>query len=437
MAKKCCCNKGCSCGPEIADLQTQIDNTCEGVRTIYRYEPSATPGLNVRFWDSTHGAHTDPLSWTGPADLNGFPLPTANPPDLTSVNNATNINDSNSGLANARYGIIDGWVFLPEGTTHIRDNNANTGEFGMVLTASCCASSLTEQPGGNHTVNTSGQDRTLMDSVPATGGWLYVYSPQSDSGAANGLDLEYSLNGGTTWANVAIMQPTKPVVECDEISACDPIPEGWGIKPLQACCDATYIASGGLSEDEVIALVGPHVEGCDTDGDYVSDNNHSDGGWSRTGDAGNSDEFARCNHKHPIVRIPNPGDPVITITGPGTIGSQAVLRRWSDEESYEYGIRVNVLTTTANGWVFLTIPNIAGFQRPIISGIGSYRYGGNYDNQPVNGAQGNQGSAPNAAWMGQELNSYLFTQRIYIGRVSGKETEARWWVNFNVKYIRA
>jgi len=156
----------------------------------------------------------------------------------------------------------------------------------------------------------------------------------------------------------------------------------------------------------------------------------------RTGQVGTSLLYARADHNHPIRRQGNPGDMTITLTGPATLGSNQVIRRWSTEESYAYGYRANFTTTTDNGWVFITIPNKAGFQRPMIDGLGSYRYSGNYDNQPASPAQGNVGAYPNAPIMDQEINHYLYTQRIYVGRTNDKETLSRWWINWNTTYIR-
>lgn len=435
MPKTSCidCDKIIAACPEL--LSPEHVETCI-TQLIYRYAPPLEPGLNVRFWDATNGPHIDPLEWVGPSDYNGFPLPTANPPNVTGVNNATNINDSNSGLASARYGIIDGWIYLPEGTTNLRDNNGNTGEYGMVLTAPCCASILTEQAGGNHTVNTSGGDRTLMDSVPASEGWLYIYSPQSDSGAANGLDLEYSVNGGASWLNVAIKQPTAPLVECMEHSSCDPIPDGWQLKPLKECCQAIYQDNSGISVAEVIALV-PNP--CNVGGDLVSDNNHSDGDWSRVGDAGTSEEFSRCDHKHPIVRIPNPGDPIIGYTSPSgsTISAQLILDRWSTEEWYAYKYRVQVSNMQpGNNWSFLTIPNIAGFQRPIITGIGNYRNGSGMPQNDDNSGNGGSGAAPRGPYMGKEWHEWSSTQRLYFGYFRRDNVLGNQFVEFVVKYVR-
>ena len=223
-------------------------------RTVYRYEPSEISGLNYRWWSAEAGPHLDPLKWTGPADFNGFPLPTAAAPDFIGVNNSTNINDNNSGAGAARYGIIHGWVFVPDGSNFLRDNNNSTGELGMVLLGSCC-DSLTEQPGGNHIVSTNGADRYLMDPVSVNGGqWYFIYNPQSDNGAFQGLDLEHSADG-VEWSEITIQQPEAPEVECMEISACDEIPEDWSLKQPKECCTPTYTQSGGLDESAIIGLI--------------------------------------------------------------------------------------------------------------------------------------------------------------------------------------
>lgn len=431
MAKKCCCKKGCSCVDEINNLQTQIDDVCEGVRTIYRYIPPVESGLNYRFWDSTHGPHLDPLEWEGPADFNGFPLPTASAPTFSGISNATSISDageSNPNIA-ARYGIIDGWIYLPEGTTNLRDNNSNTGELGMVLTAGCCGGSLTEQPGGNHTVNTGTADRGLMDSTPFGEGWYKIYSPHSDLSAFSGLDLEYSTNGGASWSEVTVQQPTIPRVECQEISACDPIPEGWGIKALQECCEGNYSIGGGLSEDEVLALIPPPIEPCDDN--PISDNNHSDGNWSRVADAGESEEYARCDHKHPIVRIPNPGDPLPVYSGQGTLDASLILDRLSTEESYMYKFRLLVSQDAGTGWGFITLPTIAGFQQPKITGIGTYRFA----STAVQEDDGTFGASPRGPYMGKEAHEWSSTRRVYMGYFR-RDNAHRTYVEFWVEYIR-
>ena len=152
-------------------------------RVIYRFKPPVEPGLSYRFWDNTNGSHLDPLEWSGPADTNGFPLPTANPPTIQGVSDLASLTDigvTNPNVA-MRYGIIEGWIFLPEGTTHIQDVNAQTGELGMVLLGECCGGSLIEQPGGNHTENTGVTDRVLLDPTPCL---LYTSpSPRDQRGS--------------------------------------------------------------------------------------------------------------------------------------------------------------------------------------------------------------------------------------------------------------
>lgn len=227
MAKKSCCKK-----------------------LIYRYIPPTEAGLKYKFWSTAAGPHLDPLEWSGPADTNGFPLPTAAPADFEGISNATNLTDSSVGAGAARYGIVEGWLYMPiDG--YIRDNNGNTGELGMVLLGDCCGN-LKEGLGANHTVNTSTPDRTVLESTPAKEGWVYVYGPQSDLSAAQGWDFEYSADGVTGWANITQRQPEAPEVECQEISCCAGIPEGWQRKPLADCCDPIYIAPGGESYVENI-----------------------------------------------------------------------------------------------------------------------------------------------------------------------------------------
>lgn len=215
-------------------------------RCIYKYSDPAEQGWNALNWDNTNGPHIDPLLWDGPADpVSGFPMPTANPPTTSSIFNGAVVNDNNSsgiGLA-ARYSIFSAWVYFPPNTTNIRDFNANTGELGMVLLSDCCGGPLQEQEGGNHTVNTGGVDRTLMDVVPASEGWHYIYSPQSDQSAFGGITLQYSTDNAETFVNIPIsnIRSDKPFIQEQIIKGCDPIPEGWSLKKPQECCQGKWI----------------------------------------------------------------------------------------------------------------------------------------------------------------------------------------------------
>lgn len=388
---------------------------CCSTKLIYRYEP-AIEGLNARFWDATHGDHLDPLEWAGPSDpLTGFPLPVAAAPDVTTVNNSTSVTDSNSGLVGARYGIIDGWIELPEDATHLRDNNANTGELGMVLMATCCGGVLNEKAGGNHEVNTSGVDRTVMDSSRISGGWYYIYSPQSDSGAANGLQLQYSTDNEATWLAVPVRRANRPIVEIREIPSCSAVPEGWQIKPLTSCCQPIYLPPVARPEPVLPATELP-----------IADNEQDDA--IRTGAVGTSELYAREDHNHPIVRQTMPADPELTFNAAtdSVLNAVIVQDRWSDEESVTYAFRADVNVSAATGWNWIAIPNLAGYQRPQITIEGTYRNSGNPS-----------AFVPRAPYMGQEANHWSSLQRVYIGQYNQKDAAARYFVAITVKYTRS
>lgn len=233
------CRRPASASFDPTMLETKINS----FKIVVWRLSEATPGLQVDFWDEDAGPHIDPLLWTGPADTNGFPLPTAAPPTVSTVSNATNINDSNSGANNARYGIAKGWLILPAGTTHVREANANTGEFGMVLISDCSSPFFVEAPGANHAMFTSGTDRDLMDPTPAVPGPLEIYSPWSDNAAAAGWQFQYSTSGPEGPWMTAPKQVEKPTYDCEVISQCDLVQyetDGWTAKPPTPCLSARY-----------------------------------------------------------------------------------------------------------------------------------------------------------------------------------------------------
>lgn len=215
--------------------------------TLYRWREADEPGLNYAWWSAGDDRpHLDPLSWAGPAHpQTGFPQPVAAAPDFTGINSNANVNDSNSGAGAARYGIVWGWVWIPADATHWRDLNGNTGELGMVLAGDC--GSLIEQPGGNHTANTGGADRTLLDPSPppTAGGWVFIVMPQSDATAFGGLQLQVSSNGIDGDYVAAKTRPTDPKVECGRACICNGVPEGWQVKPLIEPCKPAYVAPAG------------------------------------------------------------------------------------------------------------------------------------------------------------------------------------------------
>lgn len=236
--------------PDLTGKLSALQSKVEAQPIIVYQYSQGTPGWNFMLWDDTAGPHLDPLEWSAPStDPTGFPDPSTTAPAQTGIFASNNITDNGAGggLA-ARY--MKAWTYYQAPADgFIRDNNTNTGELGMALIGDCCGGPLVEAPGGNHTTSTSGQDRTLMDPYPVEEGkWYCIYNPQSDSGAFQGFDLEFS-SDGTTYANVTGHQAELPEVEYQEIGFCDAIPSGWQLKPLTECCAPKYITSGGGDEN--------------------------------------------------------------------------------------------------------------------------------------------------------------------------------------------
>lgn len=391
------------------------------------YTETITPWVTEEIWSLGDAVtHDDPANIFNWPAWNPLGLPShPNAPSITSIvtdwNDSTS-NDPSNGTDQFRYW---GWIEILQDWTILRDNNANTWERLRWWVWSCCSNPVvtkettlwedTPTPNGDGT-------RGLWIFATLDAWWHFIAVEWSDFSAFGWVDLEISTNGWASWSNFTWRtSTTKPIVECRQESLC------YELQPWESFCAPICNAQG---QAVIPTQAWASLELCDTV--PVADNELDTA--IRTGSAWVSELAARCDHNHPIVRQANPWDPVITAAWPLTIGSQNVIRRWSDEESYEFGIRVNVTTTTDNWWARLIIPNISGFQRPIISGIGSYRYSGAYDSDGT-GNLNNQ-SVPQAPRMWQEINHYLFTQQIYIGRISDKESDARRWINFNVKYIR-
>lgn len=150
----------------------------------------------------------------------------------------------------------------------------------------------------------------------------------------------------------------------------------------------------------------------------------------RTGQVGASLLYARQDHNHPIKRQAMPTDPALTFVGAaGSSMSQSiVLDRWSDEESVTFATRSLVLSAGGvTGWDYISIPNIAGFQRPQITIEGTYRYSGTPSDQ-----------FPRAQYMGNEANHWSSTQRVYIScyPAASKPVAARRYVAITIKYTR-
>ncbi len=424
-----------NCEAETPSLEISNGNSVPlnqlGTRVIYRYAPTAQPGLRARWWLPAAGPHLDPLEWDGPADQPvGFPLPTVAAPDFEVVNNSASVTDSNSGAGAARYGIIDGWILLPDDVTHIRDANTNSGELGMVLIGACCGGPLIEQPGGNHDTNTAGGGLgALMDPTPITGGWHYIYNPQSDLSAFQGLQLQYSTDDQASWVAVATKQPEAPVVEIVEAPACDDIPEGWQIEPLAECCQPAYTAPGGIDEDAVQALIDASALTISTV-TPIPDNEADTA--IRTGFAGVTGDVADAGHNHPIVPQEHPAWPGVAVNANATLLQEVVLDgNRSTEEWIEYEVRVRVSVDAGTGWPIITFPSIAGYRQPILTVTNTYRN----PSTTFQDDDGSFGAAPRGPYMGIEWSHWSSTRSIY-GPFRRDNDITSWFICVSAMYVR-
>lgn len=405
-----------------------------GVKTVYSY--STTPGFNYLEWNLDSGPHKDPRDWDGPVhSATGYNLPTATPATISGINNDANVGDAENTDPNEgmRYGVYWGWVNLPA-NAQIRDNNQNTGELGFIAFASCC-DILTEGPGGN-TVNTSTPDRGLLDPVAAPEGWVFVTAQISDQSAFHGMQLQVSTDNGVSWANISAADTTatNPEVVTQSVKACEEVVAPWQEQPLFPCCTPKPLGSGsgGLSEDDVNALIAAqdHDDPEPSTVLPIADNEVDTS--IRTGIIGASLDYARADHNHPIRRQANPGAPNLTTGGNFTIIQALTTQRfWSDEETVYFGQRYRVQQPAGNGWGWLNMPNIAGFQRPIVQELNGYRI----NSTAVQDDDGSFGATARGPVMDNMLSHWSFTQRLY-GSYFRRDNPVDMYVTLVLKYIR-
>lgn len=408
--KKCCDKPTCS----AEDIE----------RPVYKFSDRVA-GVRNREWHDTQPAVAISASTTaiGRAFRLGhdFTLPTTTNTVITNLN----LDDTDNTAGELDIQVLDTYITVPSGGGIWVQYQGGSEGYWAIAVGECCAPlSLQDELGYVDRLD----NNAVVGPVFLPEGQHAFRAWNIDSGGTNSShSVRYSTDGTTFAAALPTgveLNQEKKTIECQKIVGCEDVPEGWDLCYPYVCSPSVVDPVPSLDVSPAASVA--NIE---------SDNNHSEGSWSRAGNVGTSLLYAREDHQHPIIRIPNPGDITVPITGPATLGSGQVIVRNSEEENYRFGYRANVTTTTANGWVYLTVPNIAGFQRPEIYGLGSYRYSGNYDTGGTGTAVNS--SVPQPAWMAQEINHYLFTQRIYFGRPNGKETDARWWVNFYAKYSRA
>lgn len=371
-------------------------------QTVYRYAPTVD-GWNRRVWnagdgDSVPHAPVDTI-FTGPVDpVTGFPTHT-NPPTAEDTQPGPSISTSDFPSDGSDQLEVWGWIYL-DAPALIRDGNTNSGELGEIWVGQCGGSPFRGE-GYNDTVNTGGGALSgLLDPTPLPAGVHYVYGRLSDLSAFAGIQIQESVNGGGTWANVTATT-TAPVVECTEVPCCDPIPEGWDVCPPVECAavHAVNPSSGGGGDATVSTLV------------PVPDNEAD--ASIRTGIAGTTGELSDAGHNHPIVRQTAVADPIATISGPGSLVGAVVMDRWSDEETVAQEIRYQVNVPVGDGWTILTVPTIAGFQQPRIT-VGTYRTTSPAVQKSQGNSGTNDGAGPNGPFMGAEAHHWASTRRVYL-----------------------
>lgn len=156
----------------------------------------------------------------------------------------------------------------------------------------------------------------------------------------------------------------------------------------------------------------------------------------RTGQVGASLDYARADHNHPIRR-----QAVIEVTptafGNGfTIVQNLTLDRWSDEESFTLRKRVRIRHTAGNGWGGLLIPSLAGFQQPIMTPTGSYRYPSTAIQIDENTGNGGNGASPRGPLMMAEFAEWSSTNRFYSAYYRRDAQIDAYW-SFNLTYVRS
>ena len=197
-------------------------------------------------------------------------------------------------------------------------------------------------------------------------------------------------------------------------------------------------AEGCLIEEATLQLICDRLDGVPSLSDDIPvPDQDGQTTLKRQGDAGTSDEAARSDHNHDIVRLANPGDPIVTVDGAGvTLGAQVILDRESTEEWYAYKIRVQLTREAGIGWHRILVPQIAGFQQRMITGIGNYRSSTVAPQQDdLNGNQNAaNGATPLGPYMGKEWHEWSSTGIIYGGIYRRDNRIGSEWVEFWVKY---
>lgn len=148
---------------------------------------------------------------------------------------------------------------------------------------------------------------------------------------------------------------------------------------------------------------------------------------TRLGDLGsiNSSIYSVHDHIHPIIAITAPAQPVITVSGMTLAGTFLNATPVTEEESVTYEMTIQVTQPIANAWSFFTVPNIAGFKRPLVFITGTYRNVGN-----PNAAS----SWENAPSMAIECSNYFNSNTCYLNTPNRTQATTV-YISFKAKYV--
>jgi len=173
-------------------------------------------------------------------------------------------------------------------------------------------------------------------------------------------------------------------------------------------------------------------EPCTQIGLLESDNNISEGVFNRAGNIGTSNNYARCDHQHPIVRLPNPGDPVPIVQGSFLELQNIILDRGSTEECYWWRFRIRVSQDAGNNWGWIAVPTIAGFQQPVYTETFGYMT----SSSSVQDDDNAFGATARGPTMAYPINHWSSTNRLYGGYFRRDNDINSIYVNFVATYCR-
>ena len=414
------------CELTIEDGNT-VDLSNVGQLSVYRLAPNTSPGVINREWHDTAPVVpiADSTTAAGRAFRLGhdFSLPTTTNTVITGPA-PLNLNDTDNTAGELDVQVLDTVITVPAaGGIWIQYQGGSEGYWAIEVGQCCGPLELVDELG-----------YTDREDSLAVVGPVYLPPGQHQFRAWNidsgGTNSSHTASYSTDGVNFGPVVPAgvefstgKRAVECQTVPACDPIPEGWDTCPPPDCLAEPFDPLPEVAVEVPLAAV-----------DLPVPDNEEDTSI-RTGLVGVSDDYARADHNHPIRRQANPGDPALVFTGSGSLDATLILDRWSTEEEYTYEWRLLISQVAGNGWDIISVPSIAGFQRPHITDVSTYRsqsFAVQIDDAT---GTGGPGATPRGPYMGVEAMHWSSTQRIYAG-IYRRDVASRMYIQFQARYIR-